>query len=353
MTSDSIKTLFLPFETGECALPMLDRGLFLRAEAHMVLDTSWNDKLFCVQSFKPHHDALIRGGFPCAIQIPPDREFDVVLLRLTKHKQESLGLIALGLKALTKGGTLHVAGAKDEGIESIEKLMKTHFGAIETRSKNHARTFWLNQPDSIPNEVLNWADSLTPKPHIEGYFTAAGMFSYAKIDTGSKLLAEHILPVIKGRVADFGAGWGYLSREVLARCPKIQKLDIYEAEANALECAKLNLSSAQNFNNENTPPSLREDLNITFNWADITNSSLPASTYDFIVMNPPFHEGKSTQVSLGQGFIQSASKAMKPGGRLFMVANRQLPYEAILKTVFSNVKILADEGGFKVYDSKR
>jgi 16S rRNA (guanine1207-N2)-methyltransferase len=339
MTSDSIKTLLFPFETGECALPAPNRGLFLRAEAHIQLDESWQDKLLCVQSFKPHHDALIRSGFSCVIQIPPDREFDLVLLRLTKHKQESLGLIALGLKALAEGGTMHVTGAKDEGIESIEKLIKKHFGTIETRSKNHARTFWFKKPDIVPEEVMNWAQALEPKHHIEGYLTAAGMFSYAKIDAGSKLLAQHLLPVIKNRVADFGVGWGYLSREVLAHCPNIQKLDLYEAEANALECAKLNLQSA-------TTP-------ITFNWADITSGIIPASTYDFIIMNPPFHEGKSTQISLGQGFIQAASKALKPGGRLFMVANRQLPYEAILKKAFSNVRILADENVFKVFDAKR
>ncbi len=338
MTSDSIKTLFLPFETGECDLPKPERGLFLRAEAHMALDSSWNDKLLCIQSFKPYHDALVSKAFTCATHIPAEHTFDLVLIRLTKHKQESLGLIAHGLQALAKGGMLHVAGAKDEGIESIEKLIKKHFGAIETRSKNHARTFWLEKPDILPDEIANWSQALEPQSHIESYVTAAGIFSYTKIDAGSKLLAQHMLPVIKGRVADFGTGWGYLSREVLTRCPNIQKLDLYEAEFNALECAKINVQST-------TP--------ITFNWADIASGAVPANAYDFIIMNPPFHEGKSTQVSLGQEFIQSASKAMKPGGRLFMVANRQLPYEAILKTVFSNVKTLADEGGFKIFDAKR
>ena len=354
MTSDSIKTLLLPFDTGECTLPSPERGLFLRAEAHITLDQNWKDKLLCVQSFKPQYDALMRGGFKCAVQVPLDRQFDVVLVRLTKHKQESLGLIALSLKALAKDGFLHVAGAKDEGVESIEKLIKQHFGSIETRSKNHARTFWLKKPDTLPEVVESWVQALEPKSNVEGYVTATGMFSHAKIDAGSKLLAEHMLPVIKGRVADFGAGWGYLSREILARCPAIQKLDLYEAEANALECAKLNLNLGLP-----SPPvgegGSRSETgkgSITFNWLDITSGAIPTA-YDFIVMNPPFHEGKSTQISLGQGFIQAASKALKPGGRLFMVANRQLPYEAILKAVFSNIRILADENGFKVFDAKR
>ncbi len=339
MNQDTLKTLLSPFEAGECALPL--KALFLRAELHSALDSRWKERLVCVQTLKSAYDALLRTGFQVGVSIP-DELFDVCLVRLTKHKQESLGLIAQGFAALKLGGMLHVAGAKDEGIESIEKLIKGEFGAIETRSKHHARTFWLQKPDSVPD----LADALCPQEHIEGYMTAQGMFSFGKIDAGSKLLAAHLPPVIKGRVADFGAGWGYLSREVLSRCPNVHTLDVYEGEAKALECAKLNLDSA------NANLSLREGLRINYEWRDIT-ADMPTRTYDFIVMNPPFHEGKLTKTSLGQAFISAASKAMRPGGRLFMVANRALPYEAVLKEKFSNVRILADESGFRVFDAKR
>ncbi len=326
-------------------MPPTGRGLFLRAEADIALDATWKDKLLCVQGFKPLHDVLQSRGFETATHYPADRQFDLVLLRLTKHKLESLGLIAQGLAALAAGGILHVAGAKDEGIESIEKLLKAKLGPVATRSKHHGRTFWLQKPDSaLPLEISGWADALQPQNHMPEYLTAPGMFSFDRVDRGSKLLAEHLLPVIKGRVADFGAGWGYLAREVLARCPSVQKLDLYEAEASALDCAKLNLANA-GLENADKP--------VSFQWADIARGEVPASTYDFIVMNPPFHAGKTTQASLGQTFIQSAAKAMRPGGRLFMVANRQLPYEPVLKAAFSNVRLVVEADGFKVFDAKR
>ena len=51
------------------------------------------------------------------------------------------------------------------------------------------------------------------------------------------LLARHLPAGLAGLAADLGAGWGYLSAELLARCPGITALDLYEAEARALALA--------------------------------------------------------------------------------------------------------------------
>ena len=51
--------------------------------------------------------------------------------------------------------------------------------------------------------------------------------------------------------------------------------------------------------------------------------------------------------------IRVASHALKPGGQLFMVANRQLPYERTLAQAFSKVTKLREEQGFKVFWARR
>ena len=61
-------------------------------------------------------------------------------------------------------------------------------------------------------------------------------------------------------------------------------------------------------------------------------------------MNPPFHRGRAAEPEIGAGMIRAAAKALKPGGRLFMVANRQLPYETVLAAVFSSHGEIAREG---------
>jgi 16S rRNA (guanine1207-N2)-methyltransferase len=51
--------------------------------------------------------------------------------------------------------------------------------------------------------------------------------------------------------------------------------------------------------------------------------------------------------------IRAVSKALKPGGRLVMVANRQLPYEQVLAAAFSGHAEIARDGMFKVLSARR
>ena len=54
-------------------------------------------------------------------------------------------------------------------------------------------------------------------------------------------------------------------------------------------------------------------------------------------MNPPFHDGGTEDQALGQAFIRRAAEALRPGGTLWLVANRHLPYEATLSAAFKTV----------------
>jgi len=66
-------------------------------------------------------------------------------------------------------------------------------------------------------------------------------------------------------------------------------------------------------------------------------------------MNPPFHEGKASDQSIGQNFIKTAANSLKSGGALWMVANSQLAYESHLNNLFSEVKKTFEGQGFKVF----
>ena len=70
-------------------------------------------------------------------------------------------------------------------------------------------------------------------------------------------------------------------------------------------------------------------------------------------MNPPFHRSRAAEPEIGAGMIRAAAKALKPGGRLFMVANRQLPYEPVLSAAFASHAELARDGMFKVFVARR
>jgi 16S rRNA (guanine1207-N2)-methyltransferase len=65
-------------------------------------------------------------------------------------------------------------------------------------------------------------------------------------------------------------------------------------------------------------------------------------------MNPPFHAGRAAEPAIGQGMILAACRALKPGGRLYLVANRHLPYEQVLAKEFRKSGEAVRDARYKV-----
>ena len=113
--------------------------------------------------------------------------------------------------------------------------------------------------------------------------------------------------------------------------PGITHVDLVEADKRALDCAALNL----------------HDDRVALHWADATTWG-EAASLDWVVMNPPFHTSRTPDSTLGQAFIQSAARLLRTKGRLIMVANRHLPYEATLSSNFVQVQELSGDTRFKI-----
>jgi 16S rRNA (guanine1207-N2)-methyltransferase len=180
------------------------------------------------------------------------------------------------------------------------------------------------------------------------YVTQAGIFSSDHIDPGSLLLGEYFPKNLRGRVADLGAGWGYLSDIALSLCPDIETLDLFEADSRALACAERNLARHHPPENPLSSPVCYacDEPRVRCHWHDVT-TGLP-ETYDAILMNPPFHTGQDTDVDLGRAFLTVAAAALKRNGRLYLVANRQLPYEAMLDSLKLHWHKVAEDKTYKI-----
>ena len=164
-----------------------------------------------------------------------------------------------------------------------------------------------------------------------------GLHGWDKVDTGSALLARHLPADLSGSVADFGCGWGYLSLQAATVSKKITRLTLVDIDARAINLAQRNLQS-QN-------PALPVDTL----WTDLTHPDTRSGPFDAILLNPPFHDGTHAVPALGQAIITTAARSLKKTGRLYLVANRHLPYEKILHTLFNRIDVLGDENGFKAF----
>lgn len=339
MANGALKTLFLPFEDG--ILPVPEAGsawLFLGAEVERDIDPAWKGVLTALQPFRPDYNALQKAGFQAVSRLEGGESFKGALILLGKHRGRNEAWLAQALRHVEAGGLIVVGGDKKLGIDSFRKTVERFAPVADRLSKHHAVAFWFTRPEAVDEAQ---AEALVAEPTLVDarFTTAPGMFSHTAIDKGSALLVKHFSGRISGHVADFGAGWGYLASEVLKHPDKLKSLALYEADFEALEAAKLNLAGTT-------------ELPLSFHWHDVNGEAI-AEIYDTIVMNPPFHAGRSADPTMGQGFIAAAAKRLKPGGRLLLVANRQMPYEAGLKALFRSVLPIEDTAGYKIIEAKK
>jgi len=339
----ALETLLLPFSTGVLHWPASNRVLFLRARASAALPleaTGWTVE----QSFRPFADALTRAGLT-SVTVAPEDTFDLVLVLPPRQREESRTLLARAMQRVAEGGLVVASALNNEGARTAEADLESLAGSAHSLSKNKCRAFWAlaRSGDVDLALVTEWASLDAPRPIAGGRFLSRpGLFAWDRIDAASALLASCLPGDLRGRGADLGAGFGYLAAEIMSRCPAVVSLDLFEAEARALDLARRNLA---------TEPGSKTTVQLTFHWHDVTGG-LPGS-YDFIVSNPPFHQGRADQPDLGRAFISAAAAALKPGGQLWLVANRHLPYEAVLAQGFTRVRKVREEQGFKVIEATK
>ena len=349
----ALDALFLPLAGGTLQWPVVDADrpavLFLRAREGAAMQPWRGRGLVCTQAFKPEADRLrLIGATLLDEDTLPDAAYPLVLVLPPRQREEARALLAKACAAVAPGGSVVVSVANDEGAKSREADLRQLAGPLSVLSKHHCRVFWTAPGAPIDGDLqAQWqrGDAVrTIASHdvpAGSFRTRPGVFAWDRVDAASRLLAAHLPVTLEGRVADFGAGWGYLALQVLARCPQVTSIDLYEADARALALADENVAALQD-RGQRVP--------VRLHWHDVAAGV--AERFDAIVCNPPFHAlGRGDRPDLGRAFIAAAAAALNPGGRLWLVANRHLPYEEALGAGFGRVRTVAQEGGFKIVEA--
>ncbi len=313
--------LSLALESSAVVLPDTGQIAVIGAKAADDLDCLPKNRVEVVQRHLPDHAHFREAGFNVATAVRGP--YAMSIIALPRAKAEALSTLAQA--ASVTAGPLIVDGQKTDGIDSILKAARKAGDVAEVISKAHGKLFVVADADF---SALQQAST----DKVEGRFvTAPGVFSANGIDPGSQFLAASFPPDLAGSVVDLGAGWGYLS-DVILRREKVTCVNLVEADFVALEAARRNITDAR----------------AEFHWADARNWQATGPV-DHVVTNPPFHQGRTPEPSLGQAFIRSAARLLRPKGQLWLVANRHLPYEQALEDAFHNVRSLGQTSSFKLF----
>lgn len=324
--------LALALDSGGLVLPEAGEILVLHPRADMDLSVLPKDRVRVIQPFRPDHDAFAAQGYDCQSTLPDADRYGMSLVCLPRAKALARALIADA--ARVTDGQILVDGVKTDGIDSVLRDLRKRVDVSAPIAKAHGKIFWFT---ADPEALTDW--QAPDQMQAGGYRTSPGIFSADGVDPASALLAQALPKTLGRTIADLGAGWGYLSAQLAGR-DEVETLHLVEADATALECARVNVP----------------DPRAQFHWADARDwepERAVGTRIDTVIMNPPFHTGRASEPSLGQAFITNAARLLGPSGELWLVANRHLPYEGHLSELFQNVQEKAGDNRFKVLHATR
>ena len=71
--------------------------------------------------------------------------------------------------------------------------------------------------------------------------------------------------------------------------------------------------------------------------------------YDYVISNPPFHQGLKTNYLATETFLSKIKPHLKPKGHVIVVANSFLRYQPIMEKEIGRTQVLAKKKGFSLY----
>jgi len=243
----------------------------------------------------------------------------------------------------------YLIGENQGGVKAAASQLKKAGLAVAKLDSARRCALYYVTGDQLSAALYNDIDLGTTR--LEGpkglqVCSTPGVFSHGRIDEGSQLLISaldqnsQLLPQ-QGRCLDLGCGNGLLGVWMLRQQPALELLasDVNGLALKATQCSL----QANGLDGQTQPSDIFDGL----------DEVCPPESLDLIITNPPFHTGKATDYELSQRLIREAPGFLKPGGQLWLVANRFLPYPDLLDEAFGGFNRQAETGKFTVYQAVR
>lgn len=164
------------------------------------------------------------------------------------------------------------------------------------------------------------------------FVTDRGVFSYGRVDPGSRLLAEQMDLSEAEDMLDWGCAWGLIGIVAKKKWPDLQ-VTMVDINERACELARENLR--------------RNGVEAEVIAGD-AGEVLSGRQFDAVVCNPPISAGRAMVLSV----MDQAAAMLREGGSFWMVAATKKGAKTLrreLEARFADVELTAKRGGFRVY----
>lgn len=259
---------------------------------------------------------------------------DAAVVFLPKEKKLADFIFAQLAQQLPVHTRVYIVGPNDGGIRALLKKSISGFAHLQKLgSGNHCQlltTELVSQQVFVAEQHLQHIDI----PFQDNQYPLTflpGVFGEGRLDAGTAFLLEHMPKDVSGKVLDFGCGSGIISLW-LQQHRSIEHMIAADLSTLAVSAAAHTLADS---------PSTYE-VRLSDGFFNIHE------TFDWIVTNPPFHQGKATDYQITERFITALKHHLKPGGYVVMVANNFLPWPSLLQESFKHVRTLAKNNRYTI-----
>ncbi|OUS30359.1 23S rRNA (guanine(1835)-N(2))-methyltransferase [Thalassotalea sp. 42_200_T64] len=271
-----------------------------------------------------------------------DGAIDIVLLKLPKSKAY-LEYQLQQIQQFADENTLIIASARAKDIHSSTlKLFEKHLGVTTTSLAVKKARLIFSVLDNSKKTALP-AAKIWPLEHSKfSISNLANVFSRDSLDVGGRELLQN-LPNITGelQVADLGCGNGVIGLAMLAKNPDL-KMHFFDESYMAVQSSKDNII--------NNLPDCFEQCQFHLNdcLTDVAASSL-----DLVLCNPPFHQMQAVTDHIAWQMFKQSHNALKKGGELRIIGNRNLGYHIKLQRLFGNCETISSNNKFAILSAKK
>lgn len=207
------------------------------------------------------------------------------------------------------------------------KLMKKIFGKSALSLTDEGCVIWSHRDGDRPrrrHEIAVHARIDDGEPLV--FLTRPGVFSYGRLDLGTRALltAAEIQP--GERILDLGCGAGATGIAAIRRALPGGHVTFVDSNVRAVSLAEMNARAA----------GLSDFTAI----AAVRMEGLPADSFDVVLTNPPYY----AQQSIAPMFIDRSRELLKRGGHFYLVTKQLDEMEPLVRAAFGEPELFESRG---------
>ena len=263
---------------------------------------------------------------------PPPRgsQPEAILVDIDAAPSKQAGIFLIRAAAAWCSGSAYVRGSRSSGLESVLREAELA-GGLAVRGLKWRKGIGLATVAALHANLTPARRSVLGRRRVgdrelileNDWFT----FAAGDVDAASALLASAVELSGDELVLDLGCGGGIVGLLLSGRLPSGFVLMSDSNSVSVAVCRRNRLRNAV----ANAAVVLTDGA-----------QGLRRSAFEVVAVNPPQHRGRHDDRAAGEVLVEEAFLACRPGGSVYVVSNRSVPYRKLMERYGKTEEVASD-----------